>query len=97
MASPPLTYWGITIYARSFQTTSDRSKGHHVLLSTLHLQHITVPDSVWAFPSSIASTKGISFDFSSSRYSDASFPTVYNPNNYEGIAGRIAPPRMKSH
>ena len=97
MTSSPLTYWGITIYARSFQTTSDRRNGHHMLLSTLHLQHIAAPDSVWAFPSLIASTKGISFDFSSSRYSDASFPTVYNPNNYEGIAGGITPTRMKSH
>ena len=88
MASPPFIYWGITIYARSFQTTSTKRKGHRALLGTLHLQRIATPDSVWAFPFLIASTKGISFDFFSTWYSDASFPMVRDPNSYEGIVGR---------
>ena len=93
MTFSPFVYWGVTIYAGSFQTTSTRRKGHHMLSSTLHLHHITAADSVWAFPFSIASTRGISFDFSSTWYSDASFPTVRYPNLQEGIVKGLLPSR----
>jgi hypothetical protein len=45
---------------------------------TLHLPHIAVRDSVWALPVSVAPTQGISVDFSSSPYSDASLREVHH-------------------
>ena len=47
--------------------------------STPHLYHVAVADSVWALPFSLAATSGISIDFSSSSYSDASLRTVRPP------------------
>jgi hypothetical protein len=38
--------------------------------------------SVWAFPRSLAATKGISFDFCSSRYLDGSVPWVSLADGY---------------
>ena len=46
---------------------------------TPHLCHVAMADSVWAVPLSLAATDGISIDFSSSSYSDASLRTVRPP------------------
>jgi hypothetical protein len=47
--------------------------------STPHPYHVTITGSVWALPFSLAATSGISIDFSSSSYSDASLRTVRPP------------------
>lgn len=47
--------------------------------STPHPYHVTMAGSVWALPFSLAATSGISIDFSSSSYSDASLRTVRPP------------------
>ena len=47
--------------------------------STPHLYHVAMADSVWALPFSLAATSGISIDFSSTSYSDASLRTVRSP------------------
>ena len=49
------------------------------ITSTPHLCHVAMADSVWAVPLSLAATNGISIDFSSSSYSDASLRTVRPP------------------
>ena len=56
-----------------------RSSGSHMLRRTLHLPALTGRDSVWANPLSLAANNGISIDFSSSWYSDVSFPRVCAP------------------
>jgi hypothetical protein len=56
-----------------------RSSGLHMLRRTLHLPCLSVGDSVWANPLSLAANNGISIDFSSSWYSDVSFPRVCVP------------------
>jgi hypothetical protein len=48
-------------------------------IRTPHLYHVTITDSVWATPLSLAATNGISIDFFSSSYSDASLRTVRSP------------------
>lgn len=45
-------------------------------ITTPHLYHVTMTDSVWATSFSLAATWEISVDFFSSWYSDASLPTV---------------------
>lgn len=52
---------------------------HPIRYSTPHLYHVTVADSVWALPFSLAATSGISIDFFSTSYSDASLRTVRPP------------------
>ena len=49
--------------------------------STPHPYHVAVAGSVWALPFSLAATSGISIDFSSSSYSDASLRTVRPPQH----------------
>ena len=51
---------------------------------TPHLYYVTITDSVWAVPLSLAATNGISIDFSSSSYSDASLRTVRPPKRKQG-------------
>ena len=51
----------------------------YVISVTPHLYYVTITDSVWAVPLSLAATNGISIDFSSSSYSDASLRTVRPP------------------
>jgi hypothetical protein len=53
-----------------------------------HLCYVTVTDSVWALPFSLAATSGISIDFSSSSYSDASLRTVRPPQRKQGSVKR---------
>jgi hypothetical protein len=53
--------------------------GSHMLRRTPHLHTLSRTDSVWALPFSLAANNGISIDFSSSRYSDVSFPVVCVP------------------
>jgi len=53
--------------------------GLHMLGRTPHLPALSGKDSVWANPFSLAANNGISIDFSSSWYSDVSFPTVCDP------------------
>jgi hypothetical protein len=45
-------------------------------------------DLVWALPFSLAATNGISIDFSSSSYSDASLRTVRPPRRKQGSIKR---------
>ena len=52
---------------------------HPVRHSTPHPYHVAVAGSVWALPFSLAATSGISIDFSSTSYSDASLRTVRLP------------------
>ena len=61
---------------------------HPICHSTPHLHHVAVADSVWALPFSLAATSGISIDFSSSSYSDASLRTVRPPQRKQGSVKR---------
>jgi hypothetical protein len=54
-------------------------KLHSIRYNTPHLCYVTITDSVWALPISLAATNGISIDFFSSSYSDASLRTVHPP------------------
>ena len=60
----------------------------YVISVTPHLYHVTITDSVWAVPLSLAATNGISIDFSSSSYSDASLRTVRPPKRKQGSVKR---------
>ncbi len=64
-------YRGITFSAAAF---------HQPLLSYFPIASVHTPDHktdlVWAVPRSLAATKGVSFDFLSSRYLDVSVPWV---------------------
>jgi hypothetical protein len=53
--------------------------GLHMLGRTPHLPALSGRDSVWALPFSLAAINGISIDFSSTWYSDVSFPRVCAP------------------
>ena len=55
---------------------------------TPHLYHVTMTDLVWANPFSLAATNGISIDFFSSSYSDASLRTVRPPRRKQGSVKR---------
>src|SRR5919199_1604404 len=57
-------------------------------ITTPHLYHVTITDSVWALPVSLAATNGISIDFFSSSYSDASLRTVRPPKRKQGSVKR---------
>ena len=48
---------------------------------TPHLYNVTIKDSDWANPISLAAIKGISIDFFSPFYSDVSFQRFRVPNN----------------
>ncbi|GEM_PF-3805939 len=61
---------------------------HPVRHNSPHLYHVTMTDSVWALPFSLAATSGISIDFSSSSYSDASLRTVRPPKRKQGSVKR---------
>ena len=61
----------------------------HMLMRTPHLPALSGRDSVWALPCSVAPTSGISIDFSSSWYSDVSFPTVYVPRGTQGCLAAV--------
>ena len=73
-------YGGFTLFPSPFQNTSTRKTGpkHY---NSPHLYNVTIIDSVWAVPFSLAATNGISIDFSSSSYSDASLRTVRPPQH----------------
>jgi hypothetical protein len=67
-----------------------RSSGSHMLRRTLHLPTLTTGrDSVWANPLSLAANNGISIDFSSSWYSDVSFPRVCVPCGTRGCLAAV--------
>ena len=53
----------------------------YAIFVTPHLYYVTITDSVWALPFSLAATSGISIDFFSSSYSDASLRTVRPPKH----------------
>ena len=57
---------------------------HPMRYNAPHLYYVTITDSVWALPFSLAATSGISIDFSSSSYSDASLRTVRPPKRKQG-------------
>ena len=81
-------YVSITLCSLPFQASSAaRFQGCKRCRLTLHLPHLSMEDSVWAFPCSLAANSGISIDFSSSWYSDVSFPRVCAPR---GAPGRLA-------
>jgi hypothetical protein len=61
---------------------------HSIRYNAPHLYYVTITDSVWALPFSLAATNGISIDFSSSSYSDASLRTVRPPQRKQGSLKR---------
>ena len=63
-------------------------KLHSMRYTTPHLYYVTIIDSVWALPISLAATNGISIDFFSSSYSDASLRTVRPPKRKQGSIKR---------
>ena len=65
--------------------------------STPHPYHVAVAGSVWALPFSLAATSGISIDFSSSSYSDASLRTVRPPRRKQGSVKRDLIRRSRDH
>ena len=73
-------YGGFTLFPSPFQNTSTRKTGSKIY-NTPHLYNVTIIDSVWALPFSLAATNGISIDFSSLSYSDASLRTVRPPRH----------------
>ena len=65
-------YGTITLYGAAFQKL-------HLTNTSPHCGPTTpkkFPNWVWAVPRSLATTRGISFDFFSSRYLDVSVPSV---------------------
>ena len=65
-------YRTITFYGSAFQEIQLTNLIPHCCPTTLYeLLH-----KVWALPRSLATTRGISFDFFSSRYLDVSVPSV---------------------
>ena len=62
----------ITFYDSAFQGIHLSKLSPHCCPTTLY----EFPHKVWAVPRSLATTKGISFDFFSSRYLDVSVPWV---------------------
>ena len=77
--SPTLT--GVSPSAPARSRALQLKEQHPVRHSTPHLYHVAVADSVWALPFSLAATSGISIDFSSLSYSDASLRTVRPPQH----------------
>jgi hypothetical protein len=65
------------------------SPGSHMLRRTPHLPVFSQRDSVWADPFSLAANNGISIDFSSSWYSDVSFPRVCVPCGTKGCLAAV--------
>jgi hypothetical protein len=66
-------YGTLTPYGRPFQTVRLSFQIPH---AGSHNPGPCLHNPVWALPSSLAATKGISFDFSSSGYLDVSVPRV---------------------
>ena len=77
--SRSLTLTGVSPSAPARSRALQLGERHPVRHNTPHLYHVAVADSVWALPFSLAATSGISIDFSSSSYSDASLRTVRPP------------------
>lgn len=65
------------------------SPGLHMLRRTPHLSALSGKDSVWTDPLSLAVNNGISIDFSSSWYSDVSFPRVCVPCGTRGCLAAV--------
>lgn len=63
--------------------------GSYSLGRTPHLPALSGKDSVWAVPLWVAPTHGISVDFSSSWYSDVSFPRVCVPCGTRGCLAAV--------
>ena len=83
-------YWTITIFCLPFQASSAaRSQGCICWMRTPHLPALSGKDSVWALPCWVAPTSGISIDFSSSWYSDVSFPRVCVPCGTRGYLAAV--------
>lgn len=72
-------YGAFTLYGAAFQRTSASPADIRRGPATPHPPSLTRRCSVWALPLSVAPTNGISFDFFSCGYSDASFPRVPAP------------------
>lgn len=72
-------YGAFTLYGVAFQPTSASPYGIRQGPATPHPPSLARRCSVWALPLSVAPTNGISFDFFSCGYSDASFPRVPAP------------------
>ena len=71
----PFAYESITLCGRLFHTVL-LDLGHYVAVRTPRVLLL----SVWPLPRSLATTNGISFDFSSSGYLDVSVPRVPHVN-----------------
>ena len=72
-------YGAFTLCGTAFQRTSASPHDIGQGPATPHPPHLAAGCSVWAMPRSVAPTDGISFDFFSCGYSDASFPRVPAP------------------
>ena len=86
--SHSLTLTGVSPSSPARSRALQLGEQHPIRHSTPHLYHVTVTDSVWALPFSLAATNGISIDFSSSSYSDASLRTVRPPRRKQGSTKR---------
>ena len=74
----------------AFPGKFDRTtSGLHMLRRTPHLPALSGKDSVWTLPRWVAPTDGISVDFSSSWYSDVSFPRVCVPCGTRGCLAAV--------
>ena len=74
----------------AFPGKFDRTNsGLHMLRRTPHLPALSGQDSVWTLPRWVAPTDGISVDFSSSWYSDVSFPRVCVPCGTKGCLAAV--------
>ena len=61
-------YGAITLFGRSFQTISTFVSAEESGPLTLHLPQVSLRDSVWTIPISLAANKGISIGFFSFPY-----------------------------
>ena len=72
-------YRTITVYDGPFQATSISQARTRPGPTTPHLHMVSHANSVWTLPFSLAANRGISVDFSSSSYLDASVRKVPAP------------------
>ncbi len=74
--SSPLSLTGLSPSAAGRSRPLELELKDRNTMTTPHLYHVAMADSVWAVSFSLAATWEISVDFFSSWYSDASLPTV---------------------
>jgi hypothetical protein len=78
----------VTFFDAPFQTSS--AHVHHTISRSYNPEWAET-HSVWAIPRSLATTRGISFDFYSYRYLDVSVPCVRSLTGDWSSTSRVAP------